>query len=197
MEQVGDSAPFLLSLDVPVPRMGEQLVKVQKLLDVAVPKQVMEVPKIFVDDIPPRRLCRDPQMAEQLVEVPTPSPALVPVPRVEDQAADRASASPVFCRCGWVRLAADLWTYGGLLVEGGLLSHPVGPPHRGIPPGQGGIEILAASTLGDVAVVDVPVNMQHKFQQSLVLHSVHQQSGGCSSCYTETGLHSAFCAEDR
>ena len=32
---------------------------------------------------------------------------------------------------------------------------------RGLPPGQGGIEILAAAMLADVAVVDVPVNMQH------------------------------------
>ena len=43
-------------------------------------------------------------------------------------AADRASAFRVFRGCGWVRLAASLWAYGGLLVEGGLLSHPVGPP---------------------------------------------------------------------
>ena len=43
------------------------------------------------------------------------------------------------------------------------------------PPGQGGIKILAAARC-------VPVNMQHMFQQSLVLLSVHQQSGGHSSC---------------
>ena len=59
------------------------------------------------------------------------------------------------------------------------------------PPGQGGIEILAA----------VSVNMQHKFQQSVhkpeVLDLVYQLSGGFSSCYTETGMHSACCAEDR
>ena len=46
---------------------------------------------------------------------------------------------------------------------------PSGPPWRGSPPGQGGIEILAAATMADVAVVDVPVFMQHSFQQSLVL----------------------------
>ena len=73
---------------------------------------------------------------------------------------------------------------------GGAPPTPSGPPHRGTPPGQGGTDILAAGTLADVVVVDVPVNMQHKFQQSLVLHSVHQQSGGYSSCYTETGMHS-------
>ena len=85
MEQIVDSAPFLPSLDVPVPLMGEQLVEVYKLLDVMVPEQVIAVPMIFVDDIPPRRLVRDPQLAEQLVAVPTPSPALAPVPRMEHQ----------------------------------------------------------------------------------------------------------------
>ena len=35
------------------------------------------------------------------------------------------------------------------------------------------------------------VTLQHKFQRSLVLLSVHQQSGCSSSCYTETGMHSA------
>ena len=53
------------------------------------------------------------------------------------------------------------------------------------------MEILAAAALADVVVVDVLVNMQHKFQQSLVLLSVHQQIGGYSSCYTERGMHSA------
>ena len=37
------------------------------------------------------------------------------------------------------------------------------------PPGQGGIHVLAAVTVADVAVVDVSVIMQHKFQQSLFI----------------------------
>ena len=69
-------------------------------------------------------------------------------------------------------MVADLWTFGGLLVEVWHHPHPVD-----LPPGdtarQGGIEILAAATLADVAVVDVPVYMQHKFQQSLVLQSIY------------------------
>ena len=91
MEQIGDSAPFLPSLDVPVPLMGEQLVEVYKLLDVMVPEQVIAVPKIFVGDIPPRRLCREPQMVDQLVTVPTnPDTVLCvftrsPAPLMEDQ----------------------------------------------------------------------------------------------------------------
>ena len=36
-----------------------------------VPEQVIAVPKILPHDVPPRRLCRDTQLAEQLVEVPT------------------------------------------------------------------------------------------------------------------------------
>ena len=85
VEQIGDSAPFLPSLDVPVPLMGEQL-EVYKLLDVAVPEQVIEVSKIFVNDIPSQLSVREPQLAEQLVKVPT-GPAFVdqtvdiPVPR--------------------------------------------------------------------------------------------------------------------
>ena len=41
----------------------------QQLL--VVPEPVVEVPKISPHDIPPRRWCRDTQLAEQLVEVPT------------------------------------------------------------------------------------------------------------------------------
>ena len=36
-----------------------------------VPEQVIAVPKILPHDVPPRRLCRDTQLAEQLSEVPT------------------------------------------------------------------------------------------------------------------------------
>ena len=48
---------------------------------------------------------------------------------------------------------------------------------RGAPPGQ-----VGTKNTGRLSVVGVPVNMQHMFQQSLVLLSVHQQSGGHSSC---------------
>ena len=64
------------SLDAPVPQMGEQLVNIvqffaEQLLVVA--ETVIEVPKILLDRTPQRfgdRL-RQPQMAEQLVDVPT------------------------------------------------------------------------------------------------------------------------------
>ena len=62
------------SLDVPVPQMGEQLPSIVQFFATHLPvvvEPVIEVPKILLHDVPPRRLCRDTQLAEQLVEVPT------------------------------------------------------------------------------------------------------------------------------
>ena len=61
-------------LDVPVPQMGEQLPNVVQFFSAQLPvfaEPVIEVPKILPHDIPLRRLCREMQLAEQLVEVPT------------------------------------------------------------------------------------------------------------------------------
>ena len=68
-----DTAPALPILDVPVPLVGEQLLDVLRFFDTLCPvaEQVIDVPKISLEDIPARRLCREPQLVEQLVEVPT------------------------------------------------------------------------------------------------------------------------------
>ena len=59
-------------IDVPVPLMEEQLlVDVFAPHDIQVPEQVIEVPKILIDELSARTLVREPQLAEQLVEVPT------------------------------------------------------------------------------------------------------------------------------
>ena len=55
----------------------------------------------------------------------------------------------------------------GEMVVNGFMVYAL-TTRRGTTPGQGGMQILAAATLADVVDVDVPVNMQHKFQQSLV-----------------------------
>ena len=58
-------------LDVPVPLMEEQLlVDAFAPHDVRVPEQVIEVPKIFIDELSVRTPVREPQLTEQLVEVP-------------------------------------------------------------------------------------------------------------------------------
>ena len=53
------------------PRVVEQLVDVLFPFDLQFPEQCIEVPKVIIEDIPSRRLCREPQLAEQLAEVPT------------------------------------------------------------------------------------------------------------------------------
>ena len=64
----------MLDHDAPVPQTVDQLVDVLKLFDNSVPEQVIDVPKISQDAIPQRTVLCEPQLAEQLVEVPTPLP---------------------------------------------------------------------------------------------------------------------------
>ena len=64
----------MLDHDAPVPQMVDQLVDVLKFFDNSVPEQVIDVPKISQDAIPQRTVLCEPQLAEQLVEVPTPLP---------------------------------------------------------------------------------------------------------------------------
>ena len=54
VDQIVDTAPALPILDVPVPRMGEQLVDVLRFFDTLCPvsEQVIDVPKIFLEVIP-------------------------------------------------------------------------------------------------------------------------------------------------
>ena len=71
--QLGCGREIVQNFDVPVPQMMEQLPNIVQFFAALslVPEQVVAVPKILPHDVPPRRLCRDTQLAEQLVEVPT------------------------------------------------------------------------------------------------------------------------------
>ena len=72
VEQIVDNTLFLPTLDVPVPQMENELVEVCRLLDVFIPEQAIEVPKISSSRQSRRRRVRfAEQTAEQLVEVPT------------------------------------------------------------------------------------------------------------------------------
>ena len=66
-------APMVQILDAPVPQMGEQLPDILHFFSTFTPdpEQVIEVPKILLDDVPMRAAVRDTQLGEQLVEVPT------------------------------------------------------------------------------------------------------------------------------
>ena len=72
VEQTVDCTLIVLSLDVPVPQMENQLVEVCQQLDTHVPEQAFEVPKISSTPRLSRRRVRfAEQTAEQLLEVPT------------------------------------------------------------------------------------------------------------------------------
>ena len=73
VDQIVDAVPGLPTLDGPVPFMVEQLVDVLQVFDalILVAEQVVDVPKIFIERIPPRTSVREPQLADQLVEVQT------------------------------------------------------------------------------------------------------------------------------
>ena len=66
-------APMVQILDAHVPQTLEQLPDVLQFFGTLMTdsEQVIEVPKIFPEDVPMRAVLRDPQLAEQLVEVPT------------------------------------------------------------------------------------------------------------------------------
>ena len=74
LRHAGIGYEIVQSLDVPVPQMGEQLPNIVQFFAAHLPvvvEPVIEVLKILPHDVPPRRLCCDTQLAEQLVEVPT------------------------------------------------------------------------------------------------------------------------------
>ena len=76
LRHAGVGYEIVQSLDAPVPQMEEQLPNIVQFFSVQLPvvaETVIEVPKILLDRTPQRlgdRL-RQPQMAEQLVDVPT------------------------------------------------------------------------------------------------------------------------------
>ena len=71
VEQNVDTTLIVPSLDVPVPQRENQLVEACRHLDLPIPEQVIEVPKISSSRPPRRRVRFAEQTAEHLVEVPT------------------------------------------------------------------------------------------------------------------------------
>ena len=88
-------------LEVPVPQMGEQLPDVLQFFATFLPfvaEQVIEVPKISLDTIPQRLgdVLRQPQMVEQLVDVPT----VVSYSSLQQLTAEQTVDNPVSGRDG-------------------------------------------------------------------------------------------------
>ena len=60
-------APMVQILDAPVSQMVDQLQDITRFFDSLLPdpEQIIEVPKILLDDVPMRAVLRDPQLVEQ------------------------------------------------------------------------------------------------------------------------------------
>ena len=71
VEDLGELAPLVQILDLPVPQMVGDVTDTFRILDFPIAEQVIEVPKISCFPCPSRSLLPEPQSAEQLVEVPT------------------------------------------------------------------------------------------------------------------------------
>ena len=90
MEDLGELAPLVQILDLPVPRTVDSVTEVLRFLDCPL-EQVIFVPKISCSPCPSRSRVPEPQSADQLVEVPT---VLTPT-RIALQIAERIVDTPV------------------------------------------------------------------------------------------------------
>ena len=133
VEQMADCAPVVPMLDAPVPLVVEKPVKI---LDNSLPdvEQVIEVPKIILHQVPQRAVLREPQLAEQLVDVPVPS-----FHQCTRMADFRDGGGRRWCLLTGPEPGRFLVVAGGDRTRAG---EPPSPLRRGLPPAQGGIHIL-------------------------------------------------------
>ena len=112
VQQIVHPVPSLPTLDGPASQMVEQLPNLAQFFDTLIPdrEQVIEVPKILSDGVLTRTPAREPELAEQLVEVPT----IISV------------ASLSSCGGLWSRT----WPFQFLAVEGDPLAFQVFSPDR-------------------------------------------------------------------
>ena len=105
VDDLGELAPLVQILDLPVPRLVDNVVDALRIPERPMAVQVIEVPKILIDVSPARSLVPEPQTAEQLVEVPT---VLSPT-RINLQIAEQIVDTPVPRR---IEFNSDVFFFG-------------------------------------------------------------------------------------
>ena len=172
------SAPGLQILDAPVPQTVDQLVTALSHVDSFVPEQVIEVPKISLPSCP-RTALREPQTAEQLVEVPTVVSwsMLIPVPRGSGGQCLQDSLPVQSPAAHPVEQLVDISSGGGL---------------QGLRPGQGSTAFPGGSsqrTAEQIADIPVPARVSRSFRGVPAFHDAdHRVRRGESHYY---GVHHA------
>ena len=71
VEDLGEVAPLVQILDLPVPQTVDSVTDILQLLDRPIAEQVIAVPTVSCSSCPLRSCVPEPQLADQLVEVPT------------------------------------------------------------------------------------------------------------------------------
>ena len=71
VEDLGELAPLVQILDLPVPQTVDSVTDILRLLDRPIAEQVIAVPTVSCSSCPLRSCVPEPQLADQLVEVPT------------------------------------------------------------------------------------------------------------------------------
>ena len=71
VEDLGEIAPLVQILDLPVSQMVDSVTDILRLLDRPIAEQVIAVPTVSCSSCPLRPCVPEPQLADQLVEVPT------------------------------------------------------------------------------------------------------------------------------
>ena len=136
---------LVLTLDAPVLQMVDQLVDVVQFFDTFMPgvaEQVIEVQKILEDRIPSRKPFCEPQLVEQLVEVPT-------VPQTTGSNSEwRRRSSRFTPRTGFhsVWWSWSSWFSPGLSSTAFCGAHDLG--QQGFLPGQGSLAFVGAGPCG-------------------------------------------------
>ena len=90
-EQLIDDLPYVQILDAPVPQMVDSAMDFFRRLDMPVPEQVIDVPMISSSSCPSGAVLNEPQVVEQLVEVPT----LLSVAVLQQRTAEQLAYIPV------------------------------------------------------------------------------------------------------
>ena len=135
VEDLGELTPLVQILDLPVPHTVDSVTDILRLLDRPIAEQVIAVPTVSCSSCPLRSCVLEPQLADQLVEVPT---VLTPT-RIALQIAEQIVDTPVeededdddelleyFCEsCEFLELQANVWQSLGHGVAR-LLRHSCG-----------------------------------------------------------------------
>ena len=117
--QLIDDLPSVQILDTPVPQMAGTVLDFCRTLDLPVDEQVITVPKFSTDRVPQRLVERCfPQLAEQLVEVPT----VLSYSLLQQRTAEQTigfSGSRSWRRCSWrsSRPLPGTGLHSGLVVQ--------------------------------------------------------------------------------